>query len=130
VDVVEAVLTEPGFPARRLVLELTENTLLLADTPTLARLQELRNQGIGLAVDGFGAGYAAISYLRDLPVTIVKIDSSFIADIDHDEKARAIADAIVRLGTAFRLTVVAKGVRTEDHAAALRDMDCAQAQGF
>ncbi len=90
---IAAILDETGFPADRLVLELTESVLLDPDEATMARVDALRDLGIGLAVDDFGTGYAALSYLRILPFTALKIDRSFVTDIATDADAFAVTDA-------------------------------------
>ncbi|AGZ41119.1 putative bifunctional diguanylate cyclase/phosphodiesterase [Actinoplanes friuliensis] len=130
VQTVEAILTETGFPADRLTLEITESVILQPDPLTIGRLEALRDLGIELAVDDFGTGYSALSYLRRLPVTILKIDRSFVTGIADDAEARSVCEAVVHLGEAFRMTVVAEGIETPDQAAALIDMGCGVGQGF
>jgi diguanylate cyclase (GGDEF)-like protein len=130
VDIIRGILDETGFPADRLVLELTESVILEPDEQTVARLNALRDMGIGISVDDFGTGYAALSYLRTLPVTILKIDRSFITGIDTDPDAYAVAEALVRLGQAFKLHVVAEGIETAEQARCLVAMGCAYGQGY
>ncbi|SDS90649.1 putative bifunctional diguanylate cyclase/phosphodiesterase [Actinoplanes derwentensis] len=130
VDAVTGILAETGFPADRLVLEITESVVLEPDAPTIARLEALRDLGIRLAVDDFGTGYSALSYLQQLPVTILKIDRSYIRGIADDERDRRIAEAIVRLGLAFDLYVVAEGVETAEQARLLTGMGCTVGQGY
>jgi diguanylate cyclase (GGDEF)-like protein len=127
---VRRILDETGFPADRLVLEITEGVALHPDEQTVARLTELCDMGIKIAVDDFGTGYAALSYLRQLPVSILKIDRSFVTGIDEDPQAYAIAEALVRLGRAFHLHVVAEGIETTTQAARLDEMGCRYAQGY
>ncbi|WP_236048364.1 putative bifunctional diguanylate cyclase/phosphodiesterase [Paractinoplanes ovalisporus] len=130
VTVVEAILTETGFPPDRLTLEITESVVLQPDPLTIGRLQALRDLGIHLAVDDFGTGYSALSYLRRLPVTVLKIDRSFVTGIADDAEARSVCEAVVHLGEAFKLHVVAEGIETAEQAAALLDMGCTTGQGF
>lgn len=130
VDVVTAVLAETGYPADHLVLEITESVVLEPDAATIARLQALRDMGIRLAVDDFGTGYSALSYLQQLPVTILKIDRSYITDVVDDPRAWRIADAIVRLGLAFDLDVVAEGIESAAQARTLAEMGCRIGQGY
>ncbi|WP_352396722.1 EAL domain-containing protein [Kineosporia sp. NBRC 101677] len=124
------ILDETGFPAELLILELTESVVLHSDEVTVARLKSLRDMGVALAVDDFGTGYAALSYLRVLPVTTLKIDRSFVTDIDADADAYAVTEALVRLGKAYKLRVVAEGVETAEQARCLVDMGCDFAQGY
>jgi len=130
VEVVTGILDETGFPADRLALELTEHVVLEPDEPTVARLTTLRALGITIAIDDFGTGYAAINYLRRLPVDILKVDGSFVAGIDEDPQQYAIAGAVVGLGAAFGLHVVAEGIETAGQAASLLRMGCAYGQGY
>ncbi|MGK5684895.1 putative bifunctional diguanylate cyclase/phosphodiesterase [Actinoplanes sp. URMC 104] len=130
VQTVEAILAETGFPPDRLTLEITESVILQPDPLTIGRLEAPRDLGIQLAVDDFGTGYSALSYLRRLPVTTLKIDRSFVTGIADDAEARSVCEAVVHLGGAFRMTVVAEGIETADQAAALIDMGCAVGQGF
>jgi diguanylate cyclase len=130
VQAVETILAETGFPPDRLTLEITESVILQPDPLTIGRLQALRDLGIQLAVDDFGTGYSALSYLRRLPVTVLKIDRSFVTGIADDAEARSVCEAVVHLGGAFKMTVVAEGIETADQAAALIDMGCEIGQGF
>ncbi|MCY1136751.1 EAL domain-containing protein [Actinoplanes sp. Pm04-4] len=130
VEVIRGILDETGFRADRLVLELTESVVLQPDELTVARLCALRDMGIGISVDDFGTGYAALSYLRTLPVTVLKIDRSFVTGIDADPDAYAVAEAVVRLAQAYRLHVVAEGIETAEQARCLVEMGCTYGQGY
>ncbi|WP_232344201.1 putative bifunctional diguanylate cyclase/phosphodiesterase [Actinoplanes awajinensis] len=130
VDTIREVLAETGFPADRLVLELTESVILQPDEQTVARLSTLREMGIGISVDDFGTGYAALSYLRTLPVSILKIDRSFVDGIDTDPDTYAVAEALVRLARAYRLHVVAEGIETAEQARCMAEMGCTFGQGY
>ncbi|WP_285597858.1 EAL domain-containing protein [Kineosporia sp. NBRC 101731] len=124
------ILAETGFPADHLVLELTESVVLEPDEATVARMAALRSRGVGIAIDDFGTGYAALSYLRSLPVTVLKIDRSFVAGIDTDADAWAVTEALVHLAEAFSLRVVAEGIETAEQATCLRGMGCEFGQGY
>jgi len=130
VQTVETILAETGFPPDRLTLEITEGVILQPGPLLISRLQALRDLGIQLAVDDFGTGYSALSYLRNLPVTTLKIDRSFVTGIADDDEARSVCEAVVHLGGAFKMTVVAEGVETAEQAAALIAMGCTVGQGF
>ncbi|WP_250032557.1 putative bifunctional diguanylate cyclase/phosphodiesterase [Paractinoplanes maris] len=126
----EATGWRDGFPPDRLTLEITESVVLQPDPLTISRLEALRDLGIQLAVDDFGTGYSAVSYLRRLPVTVLKIDRSFVTGIADDPEARSVCEAVVHLGGAFKMNVVAEGIETADQATALIDMGCEIGQGF
>ncbi|GIF22748.1 diguanylate cyclase (GGDEF)-like protein [Actinoplanes tereljensis] len=130
VETVQTILADTGFPPNRLTLEITESVILQPDPLTISRLEALRNLGIQLAVDDFGTGYSALSYLRRLPVTVLKIDRSFVTGIADDPEARSVCEAVVHLGEAFKMNVVAEGIETPDQAAALIAMGCTVGQGF
>lgn len=97
VEVIQTVLNETGFPASRLVLELTEGVILQPDAQVVAWLEQVRELGVRIAVDDFGTGYSALSYLRLLPVEILKIDRSFVTGITEDDQARTVAEAIIQI---------------------------------
>jgi EAL domain-containing protein (putative c-di-GMP-specific phosphodiesterase class I) len=119
-----------GANPRTVELEVTEQ-VMLDDTRTAARnIQKLRQAGFRIALDDFGTGYSSLSYLRELAVDKIKIDRSFIADLQHSKDARAIVAAIVTLGRAIGLVVSAEGVETEGQAEILIAAGCDQLQGF
>jgi diguanylate cyclase (GGDEF)-like protein/PAS domain S-box-containing protein len=124
------LLNEIGMPAKNLELEITE-TMLMEDTELATfTLSELSEMGISLAIDDFGTGYSSLSYLKQFPLNVLKIDSSFIRDITHDEEDAAIVDAILAMSASLRLTVVAEGVETEEQLAYLKQRNCHRAQGY
>ncbi|MGI9018903.1 MAG: EAL domain-containing protein [Euzebya sp.] len=127
---VEHALETSGLPPERLVLELTETSLLRASSAALADINELARTGVQLAVDDFGTGYSSMTYLQKLPIGVVKIDQSFVTDITTDARHRAITQAVIALGNALALDVVAEGVETVEQAEALHDLGCQFAQGF
>ncbi|MFI5937917.1 putative bifunctional diguanylate cyclase/phosphodiesterase [Actinoplanes sp. NPDC051494] len=129
-ETIRGILDETGFPADRLVLELTESVILQPDEQTVARLNALRDLGIGIAVDDFGTGYAALSYLSTLPVTVMKIDRTFVAAIETDPDAYAVTEALVRLAKAYKLRVTAEGIETAGQSRRLTDMGCDFGQGY
>ena len=93
-------------------------------------LEALRAQGVGLAIDDFGTGYSSMLYLKRLPVTLLKIDQSFVAGLPDGRHDRAIIRAIVELASSLAIDVTAEGVETEAQLEALLDLGCRRAQGF
>ena len=130
VEQVDEALASSGLEPWRLVLEITEGALL--DDPELARsvLTDLRRLGVTIALDDFGTGWSSMSYLRTLPVDVIKIDRTFVADLPRDPDACAVVSAVLGLGHGMGLVVVAEGVEREDQLAVLRDMGCDEYQGF
>lgn len=127
--VVAHALAAAAVPADRLTLEITETAVMQDTTATLAQLQQLRGLGVQLAVDDFGTGYSSLAYLHRLPIDILKIDRSFIASLGADSQG-AIVDAIVHMGHALGLVVLAEGIETEAQAAYLCRRGCDLGQGF
>ncbi len=119
-----------AFGPSRLVLEMTE-TVMVADNPhTVEVLQALTTAGAKLAIDDFGVGYSSIGYLQHLPVDLIKIDRSFISDIESGPRPRALIDAILVMGSALSLDVIAEGIERPEQAKLLRDFGCKRGQGF
>ena len=126
----EEALAQYGIDARQLTCEITESIAMDDATATERALQRLAELGLALSIDDFGTGYSSLAYLRRLPVSQLKIDRSFIQDLETSADARAIVNAVIELAHALSLTVVAEGVETEGQAAVLRGKRCDKLQGF
>ena len=113
-----------------LTIELTEDSLARDLSDSAKRLRELKALGVNISIDDFGTGYSSLAYLKELPVDELKLDRSFLRDIETDPRAHALVDGIVRMGHALKLTVVAEGVETPDTAATLKALGCDQLQGY
>jgi diguanylate cyclase (GGDEF)-like protein/PAS domain S-box-containing protein len=124
------ILEEVGIGGESLWLEITETSLLSDVKGVMAALTDLRALGIRLAVDDFGTGYSSLTYLKRFPVEAIKIDRSFVSGLGHNDDDSAIVDAVVRLGSALNLTVVAEGVETKEQARALQALGCDRGQGY
>jgi EAL domain-containing protein (putative c-di-GMP-specific phosphodiesterase class I) len=111
---IRSVLAETGLAASRLELEITEGLLIPDPKRALSALAKLRELGVQLAIDDFGTGYSSLSYLRDFPFTKIKIDQSFVATIDSQETSRAIIRAVIGLGHAMSMEIVAEGVESRE----------------
>ncbi len=123
-------LHRSGLQPGRLVVEITEG-VLIEDFPAVCRMvQSLRAQGIRFALDDFGTGYSNLSYLCSLDVDSVKIDRSFIDNLDHASTNRRIIQAVAGLGAGLGFPVVAEGIETASHAAELAELGCDRGQGF
>jgi diguanylate cyclase (GGDEF)-like protein len=129
--IVAGVLRQTGLEPQRLCLEVTESTLI-ADPETARRaLVELKALDIRLAIDDFGVGQSSLGQLRTiLPIDTLKIDRSFVEGLDRSRDGHAIFDAVVQLARSLGVRALAEGVETPAQAHALRDMDCAIAQGY
>ncbi|MFN3435946.1 MAG: EAL domain-containing protein, partial [Sphingomonas sp.] len=120
------VLTQAGLPPRRLKLEITENALIAEPAHAKSVVESLKNQGVLLALDDFGTGYSSIQHLRILPFDNVKIDRSFITEIEHDPEAHRMAVSIIHLAFNLGLSVVAEGVESAGVLAILKEIGCAE----
>ena len=130
VEEVEAIIREAGVAPTQVVLEMTETSMLHDSAATREKLQDLRDAGIGVSIDDFGTGYSSLSYLQRFPVTTLKIARDFV-DVDGlDADAWELVSAIVALGRALRLSVIAEGVEQWSQLGRLRTLGCEFAQGF
>ena len=127
---IRAVVTETGLPPHVLEIELTESTVMENAERAVEVLRTLRAIGIRISVDDFGTGYSSLSYLRKLPISSLKIDRSFIADIGVDPDDDAIVRTIIALGKALRLEEIAEGIETEAQAEFLTRHGCNLGQGY
>ncbi|QBI20876.1 EAL domain-containing protein [Egibacter rhizosphaerae] len=123
-------LAASGLPPERLTLELTESVLVGEPARTAERLHELKALGVQLAIDDFGVGYSSLSYLRQFPADILKIDRSFIDTINDPAKLPAMIRGLLELGDTLHLQTVAEGIETPEQLAALSGSGCTMGQGF
>lgn len=130
VPTVATALERSGLPPARLELELTESILIRDADAALLRLQALADLGVRLSIDDFGTGYSSLSYLKRFPIHKLKIDRSFVAGLPADESDIAISSAIISVGRALKLDVIAEGVETEAQRQFLARAGCGQYQGF
>ncbi|RIX44623.1 MAG: EAL domain-containing protein [Rhodocyclales bacterium GT-UBC] len=127
---VHSVLVETGLPAERLELEITESTVMNGADSSVSTLLELKAMGVKLAIDDFGTGYSSLSYLRRFPLDRLKIDRTFVADLESDADAASLVGSIIALGRSLGLRLVAEGVENSAQVDSLRSMDCERVQGF
>ncbi len=129
-SIVMEALKQSGLPPKRLELEITETLLLEKSEQVLASLHALRALGVRISMDDFGTGYSSLSYLRSFPFDKIKIDQSFVRDLDANRDARAIIRSITSLGMGLGVTITAEGVETEAELSCLRAEGCHEGQGF
>jgi EAL domain-containing protein (putative c-di-GMP-specific phosphodiesterase class I) len=130
VDQVAATLQSTGVDPATIVLEVTETSLLQNAEDAIAKLSALRELGVGVAIDDFGTGYSSLSYLQRFPATAIKIARDFVAVDERDVDSWELVSAIVSMGRALRLTVVAEGVEEAFQLERLRRLQCTRAQGY
>jgi diguanylate cyclase (GGDEF)-like protein/PAS domain S-box-containing protein len=130
VETVQGVLAETGLPAERLELEITESSVMHGVDAAIQTLAQLKAVGVRLAIDDFGTGYSSLAYLRRFPLDRLKIDRSFLVDVDTDPDAASLVTSIVMLGRSLGLQLVAEGVENFAQADFLRTLECERVQGY
>ena len=129
-EVVAGCLVESGLPAELLELEITESAVMENPEEAISILQSIGRMGVTLAIDDFGTGYSSLAYLKLFPIDHLKIDRSFVADIEFDLNDRAIAFGTIALAHSLGLNVIAEGVETADQLELLRSNGCDEIQGY
>ena len=130
VDDVQRALAETGYPPERLELEFTESGLLDDVDQSIETIDRLKQLGVKLAIDDFGTGYSSLSYLKRFKVEKLKIDQSFVRELEHGSDDLAIVNAIIQLGKTLQLKVIAEGVETAEQADILAGLGCDEVQGY
>jgi diguanylate cyclase (GGDEF)-like protein len=127
---VVSALAHSGLEAARLELEITESVLLLDNVSTLETLHQLRSLGVRISMDDFGTGYSSLSYLRSFPFDKIKIDRSFVHDLERNEDSKAIVRAVTGLGGSLGMSTTGEGAETRAQVDCLRMEGCTEAQGY
>jgi diguanylate cyclase (GGDEF)-like protein len=127
---IRAALKQSGMPPQLLELEITESMVMQNVERAVRVLEAIKSLGITLAIDDFGTGYSSMSLVKKFPIDVLKIDRSFVREITSDTEDKAIVDAIIALGRALDLTIVAEGVETAEQEALLRAHKCDEVQGY
>ena len=123
-------LAQSGLPAQRLELEVTESMFLDTDDESLNVLTQLRQLGVAIVIDDFGAGYSSLSYMKSYPFDKVKIDRTFICEVTSDQQSVSIVRAVSELAQALEMKSTAEGVETQQHLDVVEAEGCTHAQGF
>jgi EAL domain-containing protein (putative c-di-GMP-specific phosphodiesterase class I) len=130
VQMVAGVLASTGLPATRLTLEITESVVMVDVDAAVATMTQLRELGVRLSLDDFGQGYSSLSYLKQFPLDIVKIDRSFVDGLVASPEDQAIVRSVVMLARELHMTVTAEGIETAEQLDAVRELGCDDAQGY
>ncbi|WP_296448444.1 sensor domain-containing protein [Rhodoferax sp. UBA5149] len=129
-QLVTRILEDAALPAHLLELELTEGVAMTQPLEAIAVMTDLRQRGVRMSIDDFGTGYSSLSYLKRFQVYKLKIDQSFVRDIEQDPDDKAIVGAIISMASSLGLKTIAEGVETEGQLAFLRARGCTEAQGY
>jgi len=130
VEQVVQILDSTGLAPCYLDLELTESVVMADSNEIVQKLARLKQLGVSISVDDFGTGYSSLSYLKHLPIDFIKVDRSFVRDIAHDPDDKAIVEAVIAMGHALGLGVIAEGVETIEQLEFLQKQNCNEAQGY
>jgi EAL domain-containing protein (putative c-di-GMP-specific phosphodiesterase class I) len=130
VNTIRKTLDETGLDPKYLEIEVTEGLLVAASEANNGVMTALKDLGVSISVDDFGTGFSALSYLKNFPVDVLKLDESLVRHLPRDQDDVAIVSAIIKLALDLNIQVVAEGVETIDQLAYLRTTDCNTAQGF
>ncbi|WP_267349805.1 EAL domain-containing protein [Sphingomonas sp. GM_Shp_2] len=130
IDTVRAALADSGLPAGRLTLELTESAIIHDRRFALAQLRALKAMGIAIALDDFGVGYSSLDVLRSVPFDCIKLDASFVAEIEHDEQAVSILRSVASLGATLQMRVLAEGIEEPSQLSIVAREGCSAIQGY
>lgn len=129
-DLVRSILAETGMPGDCLEFEITESVIMQNPDYAVSVLNEITALGIHISIDDFGTGYSSLAHLKRFTVNTLKIDKSFMRDVEKSTTDAAIATAIIAMGSSLKLKVIAEGVETEEQMEFLRENNCDQVQGF
>jgi diguanylate cyclase (GGDEF)-like protein/PAS domain S-box-containing protein len=130
VECISDLMAQYGVEPSQLEIELTESTVMAEPDRAIEQLTRLREIGIQVSVDDFGTGYSSLSYLKRLPLSTIKVDRSFVRDVNNQSDNAAIVSAILGLADALDMSIVAEGVETEGEEQHLKDAGCIKVQGF
>ncbi len=129
-DDISRLIDKVGIEKKYIELEITESHIMNNIDKALVILNELNSRGFKLSIDDFGTGYSSLSYLKKLPAQTIKIDRSFVLDIDTDEDDRSIVAAIIAMARALGKDVIAEGSETQEHIDTLKSLKCNNIQGY
>ena len=127
---IKAILNETGISARNIEIEITEGLLISNADKAEVILNELKELGLNISLDDFGSGYSSLSYLKQLPINCLKIDKTFVMDLDTNKDSRAIIEAIINLAKNLDLSVIAEGIETDAQVNILSQLNCTLGQGY
>lgn len=129
-ELIRSTLEETGMDARWLDVELTESLALKDIDHAVQQMQEIRDLGVKLSMDDFGTGYSSLSYIQVLPITLLKLDRSFVMYLEDDAISREIVSAVIRIAKSKQIETIAEGIETIGQANILKQSGCDQAQGY
>lgn len=130
VSTVSAIIKEAKIEPQLIELEITESSIMENSIENIMKLNELKDIGVRISLDDFGKGYSSLNYLKMLPIDTLKVDKSFIQNIEYDPREKVITEAIIQMSKALGLTVLAEGIENETQFHLLKELNCDAMQGF
>jgi diguanylate cyclase (GGDEF)-like protein len=130
IDDIEGALSESGLEPAALTIEITETTLMRNAEETARRLKQIKALGVRIAIDDFGTGYSSLAHLQKFPVDALKIDRSFVSQLQHNQEGETLIHTLVQLGKALSIETFAEGIEDQRELSLLQDEDCDKGQGF
>jgi len=130
VEDIDRILHQSGLASYHLELEITEGAVMADPDAARATMTKLREIGISLAIDDFGTGYSSLGYLKRFPVSVLKVDQSFVRGLGQDDQDSAIVRGVIALAHSLNLVVTAEGIETFEQLARLRELGCDHGQGY
>ncbi len=127
---IEGALSESGLDPQALTIEITETTLMRNAEETARRLTQIKALGVRIAIDDFGTGYSSLAHLQRFPVDALKIDRSFVSQLQHNQEGETLIHTLVQLGKALSIETFAEGIEDQEELSLLQDEDCDKGQGF
>ena len=127
---IKSLCKREGFDPKQQILELTETAMVTPGSGAMDTLKEIRKLGFGLSIDDFGTGYSSLSYIEELPVTEIKIDRSFVNEIEISSSKRIIVEALIRIGNQLGIDIIAEGIETQRQCELLKELGCRYGQGY
>ena len=127
---IEEALSDSGLDPQALTVEITETTLMRNIEETARRLRQIKTLGVRIAIDDFGTGYSSLAHLQRFPVDALKIDRSFVSQLEHNQEGETLIHSLVQLGKALSIETFAEGIEQEQELSLLQDEDCDNGQGF
>jgi EAL domain-containing protein (putative c-di-GMP-specific phosphodiesterase class I) len=127
---IEGALSESGLEPGALTIEITETTLMRNVQETARRLTQIKALGVRIAIDDFGTGYSSLAHLQRFPVDALKIDRSFVSQLQHNKEGETLIHTLVQLGKALSIETFAEGIEDQQELSLLQDEDCDKGQGF
>jgi len=127
---IEEALSDSGLEAQALTIEITETTLMRNAEETARRLKQIKTLGVRIAIDDFGTGYSSLAHLQRFPVDALKIDRSFVSQLQHNQEGETLIHTLVQLGKALSIETFAEGIEQQQELSLLQGEDCDNGQGF